>query len=327
MFEFEWPFAFLLLPLPFIFYKLQQRNKVAKLRTTALYNNPVIGSETSTLVSKKTLWPWLLWLLLCTALAHPKYYGEPIQLPNEGREIMLAVDLSTSMREQDMQYQGQYIDRLSVVKAVLSDFIKARQGDRLGLILFADTAFLQTPLTRDLTTVSSMLEEAQIGLVGQATAIGDALGLAVKRFALKEDSNRILILLTDGQNTAGNLAPEEALILARDAGIKVYTVGVGADSQSNFFGFQMQRGSALDETLLTTIARDTGGQYFRATDVASLQKIYQLLDELEPISDNSETVRPQTALFYIPLMLVFVLILIQQITQMLVTFFQARRIQ
>ena len=142
-----------------------------------------------------------------------------------------------------------------------------------------------------------MLEEAQIGLVGQNTAIGDALGLAVKRFAKKEDSNRILILLTDGQNTAGNLAPEEALILAKDAGIKVYTVGVGADTQASFFS--MMSTSPLDETMLSEIAKETGGQYFRATDV-SVQKIYQLLDELEPISDNNETVRPQKALFYWP---------------------------
>ena len=313
MFEFAWPLAFLLLPLPFVLRKIQKAEQSATVRTTALYHNPTVKTGNITSRPNSSLWPWLIWSCLCVALAHPKYYGEPIQLPNEGREIMLAVDLSTSMREQDMQYQGQYIDRLSVVKAVLNEFITARTGDRLGLILFADTAFLQTPLTRDLTTVASMLEEAQIGLVGQATAIGDALGLAVKRFALKQDSNRILILLTDGQNTAGNLAPEEALILAKDAGIKVYTVGVGAESQNNFFGFQMQRTSALDETLLTHLARETGGQYFRATDVASLQKIYQLLDELEPISDVSETVRPQTALFYYPLFAVFILLLLQQL--------------
>jgi Ca-activated chloride channel family protein len=324
MFEFAWPFAFLLLPLPFLLRKFRKNHQVATVRTTALYHNPMVQSGNISQPARFSVWPWLLWLCLCVALAHPKYYGEPIQLPNEGREIMLAVDLSTSMREQDMQYQGQYIDRLSVVKAVLNEFITARTGDRLGLILFADTAFLQTPLTRDLTTVAKMLDEAQIGLVGQATAIGDALGLAVKRFALKDDSNRILILLTDGQNTAGNLAPDEALILAKDAGIKVYTVGVGADSQSNFFGFQMQRGSALDESLLTDIARETGGQYFRATDVASLQRIYQMLDQLEPISDNSETVRPQTALFYIPLFIAVLLLFLQTLVNSFKTLLSRR---
>ena len=223
---------------------------------------------------------------------------------------MLAVDLSGSMTEQDMAYQGQYVDRLTMVKAVLSDFIEQRQGDRLGLILFGDTAFLQTPLTRDVKTVSQMLSEAQIGLVGRATAIGDALGLSVKRFASKDESNRIVVLLTDGQNTAGNLDPEEALLLAREEGIKVYTIGVGSDNPRGFSLFNMggMSGGSLDETLLKRIAEQTGGLYFRAKDVAGLQQIYQELDKLEPISADEQTFRPQSALFYFPLLIALTLI-------------------
>ena len=257
-----------------------------------------------------SIFEWLVWLLLVTALANPTWLDEPITLPNEGRDIMLAVDLSGSMTEQDMAYQGQYVDRLTMVKAVLSDFIEQRQGDRLGLILFGDTAFLQTPLTRDLKTVSQMLSEAQIGLVGRATAIGDALGLSVKRFASKDESNRIVVLLTDGQNTAGNLDPEEALLLAREEGIKVYTIGVGSDNPRGFSLFNMggMSGGSLDETLLKRIAEQTGGLYFRAKDVAGLQQIYQELDKLEPISADEQTFRPQSALFYFPLLIAVTLI-------------------
>jgi len=201
-----------------------------------------------------------------------------------------------------------------MVKAVLKNFIEQRQGDRLGLILFADTAFLQTPLTRDLNTVSQMLAESQIGLVGRATAIGDALGLSVKRFSQKKDSNRILVLLTDGQNTAGNLSPEEALLLAREEGIKVYTVGVAGDGGNSRFGLfgmnALSSGSGLDEKLLTDIAEQTGGLYFRAKDVAGLQRIYQELDTLEPIASDVQTFRPQTALFYYPLLIALFLLLI-----------------
>jgi Ca-activated chloride channel family protein len=157
-----------------------------------------------------------------------------------------------------------------------------------------------------------MLTEAQIGLVGRATAIGDALGLAVKRFNQREDSNRILILLTDGQNTAGNLKPEEALILAREEGIKVYTVGVGSDGRRGFslFGMGGSSGSSIDEPMLRHIAKETGGSYFRAKDVSGLQQIYQELDQLEPISDDAQTFRPQLALFFWPLLAALILIML-----------------
>ncbi|PCK29669.1 vWA domain-containing protein [Pseudoalteromonas piscicida] len=318
MVEFSWPLAFLLLPLPWLIAKFKpsaaQTNihirmpSVAKLQlgqSSQLHKRAKVGVIES-----------LIWMLLVSAAANPTWLDDPIVIPNEGRDIMLAVDLSASMTEQDMEYQGRLVDRLSVVKAVVSDFIEARQGDRLGLILFGDTAFLQTPLTRDLATVSQMLTEAQIGLVGRATAIGDAIGLSVKRFEEREQSNRILILLTDGQNTAGNLEPNEALILAREEGIKVYTVGVGSDGRRGFglFGFNSMAGSSIDEKTLQHIAKETGGQYFRAKDVESLQQIYAMLDELEPISDETQTFRPKVSLFYLPLLAVLGLLFIAQLS-------------
>ncbi|CCQ12472.1 BatA (Bacteroides aerotolerance operon) [Pseudoalteromonas luteoviolacea B = ATCC 29581] len=320
MFEFSWPLAFLLLPLPWIIALIKPTpvKQPLKLRmpsyATIAANGSINGKQ------KRYLSPLesLVWLALIAALANPTYLDDPIALPSEGRDIMLAVDLSYSMTEEDMAYQGGYVDRLSVVKVVLSEFIEKRQGDRLGLILFGDTAFLQTPLTRDLNTVSQMLSESQIGLVGKATAIGDAIGLAVKRFEQKEKSNRILILLTDGQNTSGNLQPDEALVLARDAGIKVYTVGVGSDGRGGFSLFGMggiSSGSSIDENTLKHIASETGGLYFRAKDVKGLQQIYTELDQLEPISDEQQTFRPTLSLFFWPLLFALSLTLLILVTQ------------
>ncbi|KPH96220.1 IMP dehydrogenase [Pseudoalteromonas porphyrae] len=312
MFEFSWPWLFLLLPLPWLLrlFKPVHSEGNTRLRIPSFAKHNLATQVAQQQTRGISLFEWLIWALLVTALANPTWLDDPITLPNEGRDIMLAVDLSGSMTEQDMAYQGQYVDRLTMVKAVLSDFIEQRQGDRLGLILFGDTAFLQTPLTRDVKTVSQMLSEAQIGLVGRATAIGDALGLSVKRFANKDESNRIVVLLTDGQNTAGNLDPEEALLLAREEGIKVYTIGVGSDNPRGFSLFNMggMSGGSLDETLLKRIAEQTGGLYFRAKDVAGLQQIYQELDKLEPISADEQTFRPQSALFYYPLLIALALI-------------------
>ncbi|WP_372761718.1 VWA domain-containing protein [Pseudoalteromonas sp.] len=317
MFEFSWPWLFLLLPLPILLRLLKPRasGTQTRLRIPGFATHNLSSQQREPMGSQLTLFEWLIWLLLVIAAANPTWLDEPIALPSEGRDIMLAVDLSGSMTEQDMAYNGQYVDRLTMVKAVLSDFIEQRQGDRLGLILFADTAFLQTPLTRDVKTVSKMLSEAQIGLVGRATAIGDALGLSVKRFANKDKSNRIVVLLTDGKNTAGNLTPEDALLLARDAGIKVYTIGVGSDNPRGFSLFNMggMSGDNIDESLLKRISEQTGGLYFRAKDVAGLQQIYAELDKLEPISADEQSFRPLTSLFYYPLLLATLLISLKSV--------------
>jgi Ca-activated chloride channel family protein len=217
---------------------------------------------------------------------------------------MIAVDLSGSMKIDDMQVNGRQVDRLKMIKFVLSDFIKRRVGDRLGLILFADTAYLQAPLTYDRETVDQLLNESLIGLVGEQTAIGDAIGLAIKRFETRKESNKVLILLTDGQNTAGNITPEQANELAINNGVTVYTIGVGADKmlvQSFFGNRQVNPSQDLDEGMLTDIAMSTGGRYFRARDAKSLKQIYATLDELEPIARESKQMRPLQALYFYPL--------------------------
>lgn len=304
MFSFAWPWLLALIPLPFLMRLLP---KVANKPLAALHLPTFDLLSESKQAEVKRGFPWLLflvWCLLVTAAARPQWLGEPVTIPQEGRELMLAVDLSGSMQYEDMTIGRQKVNRLDMLKYVLNDFIERRVGDRLGLILFADTAYVQTPLTYDRETVRQMLDEAVLGLVGEKTAIGDALGLAAKRFNDKKDSNRILILLTDGQNTAGNIDPREALEIAKAAKVKVYTIGVGADEMlvRSFFGNRRVNPSTeLDETLLTQIAEETGGQYFRARDTQSLLEIYKLLDELEPIEDDPIQLRPMQALFYWPL--------------------------
>ena len=248
----------------------------------------------------------IIWLGIVTSAAQPRWLGEPVSIPLEGRDMMLAVDLSASMNINDMVIEGQNFNRLDTVKRVLREFIINRKGDRLGLILFADAAYQQTPLTFDLLTVQQMLDEAVHGLVGQRTSIGEAVGLAVKRFNTYESSNKVLILLSDGANTSGQIQPLEALELAKAAGVKIYTVGVGAEElvQQGIFGPQMINPSSdLDEQLLTNLATSTGGRYFRARDPKELAQIYQLLDQLEPIARDPLTFRPQQSLLHWPLLI------------------------
>jgi len=232
--------------------------------------------------------------------------GEPIALPIEGRDLMLAIDISGSMEQKDMQINGQAVDRLTAVKKVAGEFIERRNGDRIGLILFGENAYLQAPLTFDRKTVKTLLYEAAIGLAGKSTAIGDSIGLAVKKARETEDSNRILIVLTDGQNTAGAIEPLKAAELARAEDLKIYTIGVGADEMvvNSFFGGQrrINPSSDLDEASLRRIAAITEGQYFRARDTQELEQIYDILDELEPLAEEEQFYRPTDEHYFWPLL-------------------------
>ena len=245
----------------------------------------------------------LAWCCLVIAAARPQVLGDPVQLPVSGRDLLLAVDISGSMETADMLLGKQVATRLAAVKYVAGDFIQRREGDRLGLILFGDQAYLQTPLTFDRNTASIQLDEAAIGLAGQRTAIGDAIGLAVKRLRDQPQENRVLILLTDGENTAGTVDPQKAADIAASSGVRIYTIGVGADERvvSGFFGKRRVANSELDEPALIAIAEKTGGQYFRARDIAGLEAIYRLLDELEPVSEDEEVFRPVHELYMWPL--------------------------
>jgi Ca-activated chloride channel family protein len=262
----------------------------------------------------------LIWLLLVVSAARPQWVGDIETLPVTGRDLLLAVDISGSMDTQDMLLGGQGVNRLAVVKQVAGDFIQRRKGDRVGLILFGSRAYLQTPLTFDTETTAILLDEAEIGLAGRETAIGDAIGLAVKRLREDAASDRVLILLTDGANTSGEVQPMQATEFAAREGLKIYTVGVGADEMmvQDFFGSRVVNPSAdLDEATLTAIAKRTGGAYFRARDAESLARIYEKLDELEPVESDQEAIRPVDELFYWPLALAVAIGLLAASLQML----------
>ncbi|WP_018984496.1 vWA domain-containing protein [Salinimonas chungwhensis] len=306
MFEFAWWWALLLFPLPLLVRALPAQTQSPKAALRVPQGLSAVTGSPPGIVNRRPvhILLWVIWLLCVLAAARPQWLGEPVSIPNEGRELMLAVDLSGSMKVGDMEINGQQVNRLTMTKAVLSDFIERRVSDRLGLILFADTAYLQAPLTFDRNTVAQLLNEAVIGLVGERTAIGDAIGLAVKRLDAREESNKVLVLLTDGQNTAGNITPAQAKELAVANEITIYTIGVGAESMvvDNFFGSrQVNPSQELDEEMLAGIASATGGQYFRARNRGELEKIYERLDELEPIKGDSQKMRPLSALYFYPL--------------------------
>ena len=307
MITFAWPWLLLLMPVPLLIYWLPKKENTRA--SAALIMPQLVESshvkEVSNVNKKFPLMVLTLcWLLTVLALSQPQWLGDAVDIPTEGREMMIAVDLSGSMQIEDMSLNGNTVNRLDMLKVVLGNFIERRIGDRLGLILFGDDAYMQTPMTFDRKTVKQMLDESVLGLVGRKTAIGDAIALAVKRFDAKQKSNKVLLLLTDGQNTAGKISPEQALELAVAKDITIYAIGIGADvmiQQSLFGSRRVNPSSELDERTLTKLADQTGGQYFRARDSQGMSKSYQLLDQLEPIEQEQQQMRPLTALFYWPL--------------------------
>ncbi len=294
MITFDLPWLFALLPLPFI---LRFLLPVAPGGNEAALRVPCLADfeSTSTTPTERSLrrWPllvyFLLWLCLLCAAARPQWIGDPVELPVSGRDLMLAIDLSRSM-EHPIGHSFRSVTKLEATKAVAGDFIEKRVGDRIGLILFGEQAYVQAPLTFDRTTVKTLLYEAATGLAGNATAIGDAIGLAVKRLDSERNKDRVLILLTDGVSNAGELRPEKAAGIAAQKGLKIHTIGIGAYGSRE-----------LNEQTLKTIASRTGGRYFRAHNVNELQQIYALIDELEPVERDTQSYRPTWSLFYWPL--------------------------
>jgi Ca-activated chloride channel family protein len=310
MIHFEWPWLLAAFPLPLLIrWLVPAKMPVEQAALKVPFLDDFSDGETRA-VSQTQQWPlWLAaiaWLMLVIACARPQWLGEPIEQAVSGRDLMLAVDLSGSMEEQDFVINKRSVDRLTAAKSVASDFINRRVGDRVGLILFGTQAYLQAPLTFDRKTVMTLLNESVIGLAGDNTAIGDAIGLAVKRLKNEQANSRVLVLMTDGANTAGEVSPLKAAELAAANHLKIYTIGIGADEMivRSFFGNRKINPSVdLDEKTMIKIAESTGGQYYRARNTDELNNIYMRLDELEPVEKDKQYFRPRSELYYWPLSL------------------------
>ncbi|HYG04782.1 MAG TPA: VWA domain-containing protein [Stenotrophomonas sp.] len=309
-----WPWAWWLLPLPLLVLLLPPlASRAAALRVPYASALQGIAAE----VARRPAWrrvPWLLWLAwlcLCAALSRPQELGAPVTPPQQARQMMLAVDLSASMTETDMQLGGQVVDRLTAAKAVLADFLDRRQGDRVGLLVFAERAYALTPLTADLPTVRDQLRDAVVGLAGRQTAIGDALALSVKRLREQPLGQRVVILLTDGESNAGSITPEKAAELAAATGVRVHTIAFGGAGGYSVFGIPLPGGGdEIDETTLRQIAEKTGGRFFRARDADELAGIYAELDRLEPVAAPGVAVRPRIERYAGPLAIALLLVLL-----------------
>ncbi|MCZ6800067.1 MAG: VWA domain-containing protein [Nitrospirae bacterium] len=322
MISFVWPYMFALVVAPWIVRWIAPRgdSPISESALRIPFFDEVTQLKSSGLRQSapftKSLLFWMafgVWCVLIVAASRPQWIGDPIALPITGRDLLLAVDVSGSMEIPDFSLEGEKTNRLEVVKAVAGQFVERRTGDRVGLILFGSQAYLQTPLTFDRKTVQTMLEESEIGIAGKETAIGDAIGLAVKRFRAQPQEHKVLLLLTDGANTAGAVDPLQAAKLAADEGIRIYAIGVGADylEVPSLLGTRVVNPSRdLDEGVLQKIADLTGGIYFRAKDTQGLSKIYDQVDQFEPIVRDTEFFRPIAELYMWPLGAAFLLSLI-----------------
>lgn len=309
MIDFQWPWLLALLPLPLLTALLPSARRREPALRVPFYQR-IARLENTQVRHQRRRWHqgvlWLIWVSALLAAANPQWHGDPISQSSTGRDLLLAIDLSGSMQIQDMVYQNQPIDRLQAVKLVVEDFIRNRQGDRLGLVLFGTEAYLHAPLTYDLQTVSTLLQESQIGFAGERTAIGDAIGLSVKRLRERPDNKRVLILLTDGASTAGVLTPQRAASLAAQYNVKIHTIAFGAEEMitEGIFGPRRVNPSHdLDEEAMIAVAEQTGGRYFRARDLSELSSVHAELDRIELIEFDTQVFRPTRSLFHWPLAL------------------------
>ena len=313
-----YPWAFLLLLAPIVVYNLFKPVKgmhgdalrVPFVKDVAKINiiSGSLWSRSYNAVNSKKIWNlmFLAWVFMTIAVARPQWVGEPIRLNNIGYDILMITDISNSMREADFSYQGRQIDRFTAVKIAADGFIKKRPNDRIGLILFGSRAYLQSPITFDKAAISNILWSTDAGMAGTSTAIGDAVGLALKTLRKEKDKtgDKIIILLTDGENNDGSLSMPEVLKLAKDENIKIYTIGVGSESRliSSFFGIKVPQATGLDEQSLRQLATETKGSYFRASDTKGLQKIYQEIDDLEASIDEDRFIQDSKDLYFYPLL-------------------------
>jgi Ca-activated chloride channel family protein len=303
MLEFAWPWMFLLLPLPILawWWLPPYRARQASVQVpffdrlaAATGQVPQRGAVVLRRRAVQMIVATLVWVLVVAALARPQWVSDPVTREVSARDLVLAVDISGSMDQRDFRTpDGQMLTRLDGVKRVIGDFIARRHGDRIALILFGTRPYVQVPFTQDLDTAQQLLDQTQVGMAGQQTAIGDTIGLAIKTLENSAAQQKILILLTDGNDTASRVPPEHAADIARQNDIAIYTVGVGDPAASGE--------NRVDLAVLKTVASTTHGQFFRAEDGAQLQAIYADIDRLVPAKLQTLSWRPKLPLFQWPL--------------------------
>jgi Ca-activated chloride channel homolog len=303
MIELAWPWALAALPLPLLAWWLlpPYREREASIRipfferlAEAAGQTPQPGAVVLRRLPIQIIAAAVVWGLLVVALARPQWVGDPITRDIAARDLMLAVDISGSMDQTDFRApDGQMLQRLDGVKRVLDAFIARRRGDRIGLILFGTRAYVQVPFTQDLDTARALLDETQVAMAGQQTAIGDAIGLAIKAFDRSQAQQKVLVLLTDGNDTASRVSPAQAAEIARQRGLVVYAIGVGDPAASGE--------NRVDLDTLRSVATTTGGTFFRAEDGAQLEAIYADIDRLAPVKRETQSWRPKLPLFQWPL--------------------------
>lgn len=326
---FAWPYAAIgfFAIIPFWLYHRKQEGGYL-ISPIAQVMKKLATSTRSLSAVRFPLWPAIIWALMVLSLMRPQLVGDALEISRDGRNLMMVLDLSESMEATDMTLADQPVDRLTIAKEVMTEFIDERRGDRIGLVVFGSESFLHAPLTFDHRTIKTFLVDTQIGFAGPKTAIGDAIGLATKKLLEEQNGDRVIILLTDGQNNIGSLEPLQAAQIASKHKVKIYVIGLGASRMivDGFFGAtRINPSVSLDEAEpeMKEVTALTGGKYFRARDHQSLVDIYREIDTLEPVKTDPVVVIPRKDLFYWPLALALVVILLRMLSTMRVNFSQA----
>jgi Ca-activated chloride channel family protein len=296
MLEFAWPYALLALALPWLVMRLVPAAapvatplQVPFLRQARLWSQAGAGVRPRARLALAVA----AWAVLVAAACRPQWIGEPVGVPSSGRSMLLALDVSASMRNAAL---GPELG-LEVMRRTARQFVAARTGARIGLVVFGSKAYVQAPLTFDLRAVAEMVDETFIGLAGEGTALGDAIALGVARLRAMQRDERVLVLLTDGSSTDGTVTVEDAARLARLHGVRVHAIGIGTPRN----GAELRPGEGLDENALKLVAAASGGQYFRAEHREALERIYEALERAEPTALDERHYRPTAELYAWPL--------------------------
>jgi Ca-activated chloride channel family protein len=302
-FEIAYKWIFLLAPLPLLVYALLpalRKRRLALITPAFMRAAEVSGQkpEKRAWVTRRNIFGWLTlmlcWLFMLAAASSPRYVGKPEKKTKLVRSFLIAADISFSMAERDWVVGGKRMTRWEAVRGIMKDFVKQRESDQVGLVMFATHAYLQSPLTVDLPTIAWLLDETEVGMAGQMTSLGEAIGFSIKVFRTDTIKQKVMLLLTDGVDSGEDIAPLDAAQAARKDSITIYTLGIGKAQGSG--------GYNIDEKGMTEIAAITGGKYFNAMNEGELKKVYDELNKLEPIEYEEEQYKPVQLLYPYPLL-------------------------